>query len=200
MRRRRGLGRVGTSVARRVVALGEYGRGGQHRSGAGRLKQSCFCHRQILPWLSMVEVRQHPARDLARRASSRPSLPVALSKIFSATCTSRRHPGYAMRMAAFNQRLTILVSLVQTGGLGSCLRSKTPSRPVQAAFVLQSPRVTNPLKMVRLRVANPGASMQRSSFDFDVITGPVPPRPAPKPAPQPNPVQTAPPPPTQPGK
>jgi hypothetical protein len=36
--------------------------------------------------------------------------------------------------------------------------------------------------------------MQQSSFDFDVITGPVPPRPAPKPTPQPNPVRTAPPP------
>ena len=42
--------------------------------------------------------------------------------------------------------------------------------------------------------------MQRSSFDFDVITGPVPPRPAPKPSPQPNPVQTAPPHPRDSGK
>ncbi len=42
--------------------------------------------------------------------------------------------------------------------------------------------------------------MQRSSFDFDVVTGPPAPRPAPPPAPKPAPAQSTPPAATEPGK
>ena len=42
--------------------------------------------------------------------------------------------------------------------------------------------------------------MQRTRFDFDVITGPAEPRPVPKPAPEPNPAHGATPPAPEPGK
>ncbi len=42
--------------------------------------------------------------------------------------------------------------------------------------------------------------MQRTSFDFDVISGPVEPRPAPRPSPQPAPQPASVKPPAQPGK
>jgi hypothetical protein len=79
-------------------------------------------------------------------------------------------------------RLAILVPLVFPGGLGSCTCSKTPKPPHPGGFRFFDPPEP--------KFADDGTSfghktkefpMQRSSFDFDVITGPAPARPAPKP-------------------
>jgi hypothetical protein len=43
----------------------------------------------------------------------------------------------------FCSRLTILVPLVFSGGLGSCTSSKTQQPPIQAAFVFLAIRIEN---------------------------------------------------------
>jgi hypothetical protein len=47
----------------------------------------------------------------------------------------------------------------------------------------------NPLEIPGLGPQSQEYPVQRTSFDFDVITGPADPRPAPKPAPKPAPTQ-----------
>jgi hypothetical protein len=80
-------------------------------------------------------------------------------------------------------RFAILVPLVCPGGLGSCSRSQIQSRPTQAAFVFLSHESNSAKTGTVFGPPTKEQPMPRSSFDFDVITGParIPPKPAPKP-------------------
>ncbi len=84
-------------------------------------------------------------------------------------------------------RLAILVPLVHTGGLGSCTHSKTQKPPHPGGFRVFYPLASKSAEDgSALGFTNQGVPpMSRSSFDFDVITGPAPTRSAPKPEPKP---------------
>jgi hypothetical protein len=74
-------------------------------------------------------------------------------------------------------RFSILVPLVQPGGLGSCLFDTNQSRPVQAAFVFLTPSHANST-CHRAAPSTRRPMMKRPSMkpaqsnDFDVISGP----------------------------